>query len=244
MRILLLVSLLGGLAAFAAFAAAPSTAPLVNKLIDQLGDDDEDVRKAAEAKLGDSARTSCPPSAGPPSRHADVDARLRAGVLAAAIEKKLFGEIRQYDGHKGWVYRMVGDARRQEDRHPGRSPARLRPAERARRGRPTRASGAGDCPPRATARRSWPAAMTAPSAFMTPNRERFSRSPRKHTGKMWVAALSPDGKVAVTGGMDKGCTRGTPRAASCCGRSWTSRTGALCGVRRGRQDDRGGALQR
>ena len=26
---------------------------------------------------------------------------------------------------------------------------------------------------------------------------------RRSTGEMWVAALSPDGKVAVTGGMDK-----------------------------------------
>jgi WD40 repeat protein len=102
----LLVSLLAASAGFAVFAAAPTTAPLVNKLIDQLGDDDKTVRKEAEKKLGDLGEDVLPTLRRAAKEHSDVDARLRAGVLAAAIEKKLFGEVRQYKA-SGWVCRCA-----------------------------------------------------------------------------------------------------------------------------------------
>src|SRR5436190_2067860 len=106
MRVVMLVSLLAASAGLAVFAAAPTTAPLVNKLIDQLGDDDEDIRKAAEAKLGDLGEDVLPTLRRAAKEHADVDTRLRAGVLASAIEKKLFGEVRQYKA-SGWVCRCA-----------------------------------------------------------------------------------------------------------------------------------------
>src|SRR3954468_3768627 len=106
MRVLILASLLAASAGFAAFAAAPTTAPLVNKLIDQLGDDDEDVRKEAEKKLGDLGEDVLSSLRRAAKHHADVDTRLRAGVLASAIEKRLFGEVRQYKA-SGWVCRCA-----------------------------------------------------------------------------------------------------------------------------------------
>ena len=77
---LLLASLLAGLAGFAAFAAAPSTAPLVNKPSDQLGDDDEDVRKEAEKNCGDLGEDVLASLRRAAKQHADVDTRLPRGV--------------------------------------------------------------------------------------------------------------------------------------------------------------------
>src|SRR4051794_29598961 len=105
MRALLLVSLAIA-AGVTAFAAAPSTAPAVQKLIDQLGDDDADVRDAAARKLeglGEDALATLRRAA---KSHPDADVRLRARVVAAAIEKKLYGEVRQYKA-SGWVCRCA-----------------------------------------------------------------------------------------------------------------------------------------
>lgn len=39
--------------------------------------------------------------------HPDPDVRLRGMVVAAAIEQRLYGEARRFEGHVGWVYRVV-----------------------------------------------------------------------------------------------------------------------------------------
>jgi WD40 repeat protein len=203
MRVLLLVSLLAASAGLATFAAAPTTAPQVNKLIDQLGDDDEDVRKEAEKKLGELGEDVLASLRRAAKQHADVDTRLRAGVLASAIEKRLFGEIRQYEGNQGWVYRMVvtpdgkkivglGDHLRVYDLQSGKELWKAN-----------------------TSIWSWGLSTSADSKkILASGNDRVVRlydaesgkvlqSFTKHTGEMWVAVLSPDGKVAVTGGMDK-----------------------------------------
>src|SRR4051794_40816285 len=100
MRLLWCLSLLclcsGALVAAAPPARVP---PEVLKLIDQLGDGDEGVRKAAEKKLTDLGEDVLPALRRAAKEHDDVDVRLSAGVVARAIDKALFGEVRRFTGH-------------------------------------------------------------------------------------------------------------------------------------------------
>src|SRR5262245_18585156 len=98
----LTVSALAGLLALTAFAAAPPTPTPAAwlKLIDQLGSDDEDVVKAAQKKLADLGEDVIPALRKAAKTHADIDVRLRAGVVATAIEKALGAEVRRFTGHE------------------------------------------------------------------------------------------------------------------------------------------------
>src|SRR3954465_6720819 len=108
MRPLLFLSL-SCLSAFVALAAAPPARvpPEWLKLIDQLGDDDEDRQKEAEKKLDALGEDVIPVLRRAAKGHDDVDVRLRAAVVAAAIQKRLFGEIHVFEGHRGWVMRVA-----------------------------------------------------------------------------------------------------------------------------------------
>jgi hypothetical protein len=78
--------------AFAPFAAAPPArvpAGWLN-LIEQLGNEDEDTRKAAEKKLADLGEDALPALRKAGKSHDDADVRLRAS-LAAAIKDQLGG---------------------------------------------------------------------------------------------------------------------------------------------------------
>src|SRR5260370_22603994 len=79
-------------------------AKAIDKLIEQLGDDHmakrQDAAKRLEA-IGEPAVEALRKAA---KSHADPDVRLRAGVVAAAIDKKMFGEIRRFEGHEGVVW--------------------------------------------------------------------------------------------------------------------------------------------
>ena len=201
----LLVSLLvlgPGLLTFA--AAPPGQAPAeVRKLIEQLGADEVDTRRAAARKLeglGEDVlavlRRVC-------KRHADVDVRLRAAVVAAAIEKKLYGEVRCFKGHTWWVFRVLvtpdgkhivssGDYLRVWELATGKEVRRFEPNARSwglsvsRDGKRLLASHAD---------------RSVRLYDLATGRElrRFVR----HTGDVWVAGLTPDGKRAVTGGLDR-----------------------------------------
>src|SRR5262245_1640468 len=104
--LMLLGALFVGTMAFAA-APPPKVPAEWLKLIDQLGDDDDDVRAAAAKKL-DAIGEDVVPALRQASRAlADVDARLRAGVVADAIEKRLYGEERVFEGHTWWVFRVA-----------------------------------------------------------------------------------------------------------------------------------------
>ena len=95
---LLLVSL-------TAFAAAPPPVPTAwLKLIDHLGDDDYDTRKAAGKKLTESGEDILPLLRKATKSHPDADVRLRAAVLASDIEKQLDREIRVFRGHEQGVF--------------------------------------------------------------------------------------------------------------------------------------------
>src|SRR5688500_581720 len=92
------------LSALAAFAAAPpaKVPPEVLELIDQLSDDD--TRKAAETKLAALGEDVVPALRRAAKSHADADVRLRAVLLAAAIEKTVYAEKRRFTGHTDGVH--------------------------------------------------------------------------------------------------------------------------------------------
>src|SRR5262245_37476896 len=73
----------------------PQAAPEVRKLLGQLAHDDLAVRSAAMKKLEALGEDVVPTLRGVGRAHADVDVRLRAHVVAAAIEQKLYGELKR-----------------------------------------------------------------------------------------------------------------------------------------------------
>jgi WD40 repeat protein len=200
-RLMLLGALLLVTAAFAA-APPPPLSPEVRKLIDQLGDDDEDVRNAAAKKLEALGEDVLPALRKASHSLPDVDARLRAGVVAAAIEKKLYGEERVMEGHAWWVFRVVvtpdgkhaissGDYLRVWDLSTGKEVRRFAPnvygwgLSLSRDGKRLLA-GHGD-----NTVRLYDLEGKELKKFV------------KHTDHPWAVALSPDGKKAVTGALDR-----------------------------------------
>jgi WD40 repeat protein len=99
MRVLMLTLTLAG-AGLAAFAAAPP-APVpaeVRRLIAELGKEDGRVRSAAAAKLEAMGEWVLPALRRAAAGDADADVRLRAAVVARAILKRLYGEVRPFAG--------------------------------------------------------------------------------------------------------------------------------------------------
>jgi WD40 repeat protein len=82
----------------AAVAPPPAEPADVKKLITDLADDDVAVRKSAAGKLESLGEAALPALRRVGKEHADVDVRLRAFVLIAAIERKLYGVVRRYEG--------------------------------------------------------------------------------------------------------------------------------------------------
>src|SRR4051794_30635742 len=80
---------LSSLLVLSAFAAAPPAKVPAEwlKFIDQLGDDDEKTRQAAEKELASLGEDVLPALRRAHRGHADPDVRLTAGLLVAAIEK-------------------------------------------------------------------------------------------------------------------------------------------------------------
>jgi WD40 repeat protein len=72
----------------------------IAKLIEQLGDDEYDVRKAAEKKLIEIGEPALDQIKKAAKEAADADVKLRAIVLSATISKGLYGQIRTFTGHK------------------------------------------------------------------------------------------------------------------------------------------------
>ena len=94
---LLAVALMGGVVA----QEKSDEDAKIAKLVEQLGDDDYDVRKAAEKQLiviGEPALDQVNKAA---KGAADADVKLRAIVLAATMSKGLYGQIRTFTGHNG-----------------------------------------------------------------------------------------------------------------------------------------------
>jgi WD40 repeat protein len=93
------VVVLLALACAAGLADAPPDAKEIARLIEQLGDDDADVRKAAEDMLKEIGEPALPQLRQAAKGHVDADVRLRA----RALEKSLLGELRQFRGHTGHI---------------------------------------------------------------------------------------------------------------------------------------------
>src|SRR4051812_44961295 len=72
-------------------------------LIEQLGDDDSDVRKAAEKKLTEVGEPALDLLRKAAKDSRDADVKLHAMALVKAIEKNAFASIRQYTGHTGHI---------------------------------------------------------------------------------------------------------------------------------------------
>jgi WD40 repeat protein len=204
MRVLLLSLLLVG-SGFLVFAAAPppGVSAEVRKLIAHLGDDDQDTRTAAAKKLEALGEEVLPALRQAARDHPDVDARLRAAVVAATIEKQLFGEIRCFKGHNWWVFRVVvtpdskhvissGDFLRIWELDTGKEIRRFAPEARSwglslsRDGKRLLASHKD----------------SSVRLYETATGKELHKFVR-HTGEVWVAGLTPDGKRAVTGAMDR-----------------------------------------
>src|SRR5262245_43251104 len=94
------------------FAAAmpepPSaTAPAIRQLIDQLGSDNDNTRRAAAGRLEAMGEAVLPTLRKVSNSHADADVRLRALVIAAAIERRYFLVERSFTGHTDGVNILV-----------------------------------------------------------------------------------------------------------------------------------------
>jgi WD40 repeat protein len=175
----------------------------IKKLIDQLGDDDFDVRKEASKKLetlGEPALASLRDAA---KSATDADVRLRAAVLASAIHKKLFGEIFTLTGHQGWVYRVIvlpggkqaissGDFLRVWDLQTGKELRRFAPGIWSW----------GLCASRDGKRVLASHGDRIVRLFEVDTGKEIQKF-AGHTGELWAVGLSPDGKIAVTGALDR-----------------------------------------
>jgi RNA polymerase sigma factor (sigma-70 family) len=96
-------------------AAPPAKDPPdLPRLIDQLGDDDAEVREKAETKIDALGEAALPALRRAGKAHADPDVRLAAVVLARKIDRRLYGVLRRFSGHEGGVvaFALSPDARR------------------------------------------------------------------------------------------------------------------------------------
>jgi WD40 repeat protein len=175
----------------------------IDKLIGQLGDDDPAKRRDAVKRLEEVGEPAIVPLRKTAKAHADPDVRLRAGVIAAAIEKKLYAEVRRFEGHKGWVFRVAltpdgkkavstGDAIRVWDVETGKQ---LGVFGQGLAGYGLAVSSDGkrilcnDIPSKTV--RLWEL-----------EKGKEIQKYQGHTGEVWVAAFCPDGKHALTGAWD------------------------------------------
>jgi WD40 repeat protein len=192
------------LVVFSFAAAPPPGVPAeARKLIDDLGDEDADTRKAAAKKLEGMEESVLPALRAAAKKHPDVDVRLRAAVVAAAIEKRLYGEIRCFKGHVGWVYRLVitpdgkhiissGDYLRVWELETGKEVRKFSPgvwgwAMSVSRDSKRLLASHGD---------------NSVRLYEVDTGKELQKFVR-HTAQVWVAGLSPDGKRAVTGALDR-----------------------------------------
>jgi WD40 repeat protein len=184
-------------------SAPPADPPEVAALIVKLASDDIDARQDAARRLealGEAALPALTRAARRPSK--DPDLRLRAAVIAAAIRHKLYGEVRRFTGHAGWVFRAavspdgkhvvsLGDALRVWDLKTGKQLRRL----------PGAAWGWGLSFSRDGKRLLASGNDRVVRLYDFESGKELKRL-EGHRNEVWVASFSPDGKYAITGGYD------------------------------------------
>ncbi len=106
-RLLLAALLIGTAGLIAADDEKPADEKEVNKLIDQLGDEDPDVRQGAREKLFKVGEPALEHIRKAIKSHPDPDVRLRAILLARDINVGAFGQLRKFEGHTGHVRTLV-----------------------------------------------------------------------------------------------------------------------------------------
>src|SRR5262249_47307010 len=77
------------------------------KLIEQLGDDDAEVRKSAEKKLTEIGEPALDLLRKAARDSRDADVKLHALALVKLIEKSAFASIRQFTGHTGHIRHLA-----------------------------------------------------------------------------------------------------------------------------------------
>jgi WD40 repeat protein len=97
------LAVVGGLAAQGDDKKDKPSDKQIQKWIDQLGDDNEDVRKKAEKSLLDLGEAALEPLNKAAKDHPDADVRLRAIVLAKAVARGAYRELKKMTGHTGWI---------------------------------------------------------------------------------------------------------------------------------------------
>jgi WD40 repeat protein len=195
----LLLAVAGGLFGAAPPAASPNPAEVAG-LIKQLGDEDFRARKAAMRRLERLGERALPALRKVVGSRADVDVRLRAGVVAAAIRNRLYGPLATHQADKGWTVRVVlsRDGKRAISCGDTISVWDLE------KGKVVRSFGSG----------GWGLSLSRDGKrLLCSARDRsvylYEVATGKvlqrfvgHTGEVWMASLCPDGKHAVTGGLD------------------------------------------
>jgi WD40 repeat protein len=182
--------------------AAPDSGEII-KLIEQLGNDELAKRQEASKRLEEIGEPALEALHKATKESADPDVRLRAAVVARAIERGNSGEVRKFEGTRGWVYRVVltpdgkqavscgGDAIRVWDLATGKQVRTFGDGQSgwalavSRDGRRLLCSG----PDRVV--RLWDLASG-----------KELRQLPGHTNEVWGAAFLADDKQAVTGGFD------------------------------------------
>jgi WD40 repeat protein len=187
------------------FAAAPPATPPgageVAGLIRQLGHADLAKRKDAMRRLEAGGAAVLPALRRVIASRADVDVRLRAAVVAAAIRKRLYGPLATHQADKGWTVRVVLTA----DGKRAISCGDTISVWDLEKGKVIRNFGSG----------GWGLSLSRDGKrLLCSARDRtvrlYERATGKelqrlvgHTNEVWVATLCPDGKHAVTGGLDR-----------------------------------------
>jgi WD40 repeat protein len=179
----------------------------IGKLIEQLGDDELDTRKAAEKKLADIGEAALPQLRKAAKEHLDADVRLRAIVLLRVIEKGAFGEIRKFVGHTGNIRHIAVSRDGKRALTAGMdNTARLWEIDTGKELK------------KLTGHTGWvwsvafspdeKQALTSGSLDRTMRRWDLQdgkevRKYEGHTGRVYGAAFSPDGKYVLSGGTEK-----------------------------------------
>jgi WD40 repeat protein len=179
----------------------PPSAADVQGWIEQLGDEDLDVRKVAMKKLEGAGEAALPALREAAKKHRDVDVRLRAAVVANTIHQKLYGEIRRFTGLTGWLLRVciTPDGKHVVCSGDTISVWELDTGKRLR----TFSTGGWGFDLSKDGKRVLCSTRDHSIRLYEVESGKELKRFIGHRGEVWAASLTPDGKHAVTGGWDK-----------------------------------------
>jgi WD40 repeat protein len=182
-------------------------ADAIARWIDQLGDDDADKRKEAAKRLEEAGEAAVEALRKAEKENADVDVRLRVGLILRTIVKDAWGEIRTFGGQAPgyWFNRVAFAADGKQalvtggavvwfDLSNGKEIRRVQEVSMARRAFCLSTGGVEFL----TGHQN-DAFVRLCKADTGQELQKF----RGHKGPVWGAALSADGALGASGGDDK-----------------------------------------